>query len=335
MQPERFLHGAPYPGTLETPYPRTPSDDVGRIPMAVWSSARVPAGVRLELTGTASVVEITYQTTTGDLGYRGDHAGICFGAWRRGVEVDRADAVLGDGSVRLAIDPRGDDSPVTIYLPEGMRPVIHAVAAVDGTIEPVAPLPRWVAYGGAITQGWGASDPAHCWTAIASRTHGLDLINMGYAGIAGGDLVPAEHIAALPADVITLAFGAAFWSRTPISAQMAWAWTTGFLEIVRRAQPTTPILVMSPFLRPAAEDVPNQLHATLIDLRLAIEEATRARMAAGDNALGLASGALLISGDHMSDGIHPEDAGHEQIAAIIGPALVSMLQASDRVAVSA
>ena len=184
---------------------------------------------------------------------------------------------------------------------------------------------KGIAYGGAITQGWGASAPAHCWTAIAARTQGLDLLNMGFAGIAGGDLVPAEHIAALSADVITLSFGAAFWSRTPLSAGMALEWTRGFLELVRASHPTTPILVMSPFLRPAAEDVPNRLRATLMDLRNAIETATRQLITDGDAALGLASGALLIGAEHMSDGIHPEDEGHQQIASIVGPALTAML----------
>ena len=327
-QPEPFLRGAPYPAYGDVPYPRANPTDTSRLPADVWHASVVPVGVRLEVTGDADAVDIAYRTTNGNLGYRGDGAGITFSVWRAGHQVCEEEALLGDGMVRLSLGTSASDKPATIYLPEGMQPLIQAVTPVDGEIFPAPAQPRWIAYGDSITQGWIASGPSKAWTAIAARKAGLDLVNLGYAGAARGEIVSAEHVADLAADVITVAYGVNCWSRTPHSVGMLTEGLRGFLDVVRSGHPATPLVVISPMIRPDAEDSPNRLGATLADLRTAIEAVTRERIDGGDGALSLVAGLGIITTDHLDDGIHPGDEGHKRIAAAVVKALTASMKSA-------
>ena len=328
VQPEPFVRGAPYPAAGEVPYPRANPTDTARLPSDTWHAAVVPAGVRLELVGDAEAIDIAYRTTSGNLGYRGDGAGITFSVWRAGRKVCEEEAVLGDGLIRLSLGSAAADKPATIYLPEGMQPVIQSLTAVKGEIRPAPVLPRWIAYGDSITQGWIASGPAQGWAAIAARKAGLDLANLGYASAGRGEIVSAEHIAALPADIISISYGASCWTRVPHSVGMVTKGFTGFLDVVRDGHPEVPIVVISPVLRPDAEDEPNRLGATLADIRHAIESVARDRIVDGDRTLALVAGEGIISADHLGDGIHPDDEGHKRIASTVGKALGLALKAA-------
>ncbi len=327
-QPEPFLRGAPYPAAGEVPYPRANPTDTARLPSDTWHAAVVPVGVRLELVGDAEAIDIAYRTTSGNLGYRGDGAGITFSVWRAGRKVGEEEAVLGDGLIRVPLGSSAPDKPATIYLPEGMQPLIQSLTAVKGEISPAPDLPRWIAYGDSVTQGWIASGPAQGWAAIAARKAGLDLANMGYAAAGRGEIVSAEHIAALPADIISIAYGASCWTRTPHSIGMVAEGFTGFLDIIREGHPTAPIVVVSPVIRPDAEDEPNRLGATLADIRHTIESVTRDRIVSGDQTLALVAGEAIITADHLGDGIHPDDEGHKRIAATVGKALTQAMKAA-------
>ena len=328
-QPEPFVRGAPYPAAGDVPYPRANPTDTARLPSDTWHAAVVPAGVRLEVVGDAEAIDIAYRTFSGNLGYRGDGAGITFSVWRAGRKVCEEEAVLGDGLIRLSLGSGAPDKPATIYLPEGMQPVIQSLTAVKGELKPAPDLPRWIAYGDSITQGWIASGPAQGWAAIAARKAGLDLVNLGYAAAGRGEIVSAEHIAALPADIISIAYGASCWARVPHSVGMVAEGMTSFLDIVRDGHPDVPIVVVSPVLRPDAEDEPNRLGATLADIRHAIESVIRDRIVEGDHTLALVAGEAIINADHLGDGIHPDDEGHKRIAATVGKAMGLALKAAN------
>ncbi len=201
----------------------------------------VPVGVRLELVGDAQAIDIAYRTTSGNLGYRGDGAGITFSVWRGGRKVCEEEAVLGDGLIRLSLGSAAPDKPAIIYLPEGMQPVVQSLTAVKGEIAPAPALPRWLAYGDWTTQGWIASGPSQGWAAIAARKTGLNLVNLGYAGAGRGEIVSAEHIAALTAEIITIAYGESCWTRVPHSVGMVGEGFRAFLDVVRQGHPTTPM----------------------------------------------------------------------------------------------
>jgi lysophospholipase L1-like esterase len=306
-------------------YPRCDPGPAGlRLPADTRAAAALPVGVRFEWTGACESVEIAYRTDTRELGYRGAGAGTKFALFRGAACVAEAEAVLGEGRAQLAAG-RGAERAV-LYLPEGMRPTLLALEARGGRIEPAPPQPRWLCYGDSIAEGWCASEPANAWPHVAARAHGLDVVNLGYAGAARGELPSAEEIAQLPAELISISHGTNCWTRTPHSIELFAAGLRAFLAIVRAGHPRTPIVALSPILRPDAEAKPNRLGATLADLRAAFESVIREQSAAGDEQLHLVQGLPLVGSERLPDGIHPDDAGHAQLARALGPVLADALR---------
>jgi lysophospholipase L1-like esterase len=308
------------------PYPRCDPGPLGlRLPADTRAAAALPVGVRLEFVGEPEAVEIAYRTESDDFGYRGPGAGSGFALFRGERLVAEARARLGEGSVRLAAG-RGPERAI-VHLPEGMRPTLLGLRALGGEIAPAPPEPRWLCYGDSIVEGWKASAPALAWPALVGRRHGLDVVNLGYAGAARGELASAEEIAAQPADLITIAHGTNCWTRTPHGEALFAEGLRAFLAIVREGHPGTPILALSPILRVDAEAQPNRLGATLADLRRAFERVVAERSAAGDTRLVLVPGRDLVPAAELPDGIHPDDAGHARIARTVGPLLRAQLAA--------
>jgi lysophospholipase L1-like esterase len=325
LDPEPFLRGNAWAGSDDLPYPRADPADLDRLPGDTVGTARLPVGVRLELVGDAHALEVDYQTRTDDLGYRSEGAGTAF-TLVAGSASHSVPAALGTGTARFELsdlDGRGPDDPVVVYLPEGMRPIVRALRAVDGALEPAPRGPRWLAYGDSITEGWIASGPSGAWPAVAARRFGLDVVNLGYAGSARGELPSAQQIAALHADVISISHGTNCWTRIPFSAALFREQTRAFLAIVREGHPDTPIVVTSPILRPDAEDTPNVLGATLVDLRTTMEDVARELLEAGDAQLTLVEGGDLVGADDLPDGIHPGDHGHAVLADAFGSAVAA------------
>ena len=323
MDPAPFLRGVAFAGTSKVPYPRAKPADAPRLPLDTWMQAQIPVGVRLELTGAADAIEIDYETRTDDLGHRGDGAGRTFAAWSGTELVDEDKASLGEGTTRLSVRGRESDR-VVVYLPEGMKPVVRDIRA-SGPMSPAPAQPRWLCYGDSVAEGWIASGPALAWPHVVARERALDVTNLGYAGAARGEIVSAEHLAGLSADVISISHGTNCWTRIPHSAAQMRANLEAFLDVVRGGHPDTPILVASPIVRPDAEDTPNVLGATLGDLRIAMEEVVRGRIASGDARLRLVEGLPIVAADKLGDDVHPNDDGHRALAAALGPGLEEMV----------
>jgi lysophospholipase L1-like esterase len=325
-QPEPFLRGCAYPAWQNVPYPRASLAPPGdRLPADTRAQASLPVSVRFELTGEARALAIDCEVAGGDLGLRGEGAGVCFSAFRGGRCVSEARVRPGRQRVTLALGEGFAPSERSIvYLPEGLRPLVRALIGIEGAIAPAPAQPRWLCYGDSIAEGWVASGPAWAWPAIAGRDQGLDVANLGYAGAARGELVSAEQIAALPADVISISHGTNCWSRIPTSADAMRIGVRDFLAIVREGHPQTPIACVSPLLRPQAEATRNRLGATHADLRASFEAAVRERIASGDRHLTLIEGAPLVSPEQLPDGLHPDDAGHRAMAAAVGPRVAAL-----------
>jgi len=317
-QPEAFLRGCAWPAGGGVPYPRCDPGPAGlQLPGDTRSMAEIPAGVRFAFLGQPDALEVDYHTRTTDLGYRGEGAGTEFVLFRGDQRVDSAAARLGEGTARLRV---GEGEEVaTLYLPEGMRPTVRALRGEGGEIRPVPVQKRWLCYGDSIVEGWCASEPAGAWPHIVGRRHDLDVVNLGYAGAARGELQSAQELASLSGDVITIAHGTNCWTRTPHSADLFRAGLHAFFDLVRSGHPETPIVAVSPILRADAERRPNVLGATLADLRAVFEEAVALRREKGDRQIQLVPGRELVSQTQLPDGIHPDDEGHRRMADAIGP----------------
>lgn len=328
-QVEPFLRGCVWPAAPGVPYPRCDPGPAGqRLPADTRAAAALPVGVRLELAGEAEALELDYRTETAELGHRGAGAGTSFALFRGETLVSEAPAALGAGTARLAAG-RGP-ARALVFLPEAMRPELLALRVLGGALEPAPRQPRWLCYGDSIVEGWKASAPAFAWPAQLGRRHGLDAVNLGYAGAARGEIASAEEIAALPADAITIAYGTNCWTRTPHGAPLFAEGLRAFLAIVREGHPETPIVALSPILRADAERQKNRLGATLADLRAAFERVVEERIAAGDARLALVKGGALVPAGELPDGIHPDDRGHARIAQAVGPVIEAQLRAASR-----
>jgi lysophospholipase L1-like esterase len=317
-----FLRGLAWPAADDVAYPRADPADIRRLPSDTWAAAMLPVGVRLEISGSARHINLEYVTRNPAPSY-GLAPRSTFSVWRNGEQIDEREASIGSGTVRLLLG-EGSDRAI-VYLPESLRPMVTRLDPIDGTIEPAPQEPRWLAYGDSIAEGWVASTTPASWVSIVGRTRGLDAINLGYAGAARGEVVSAEQLARVEADVISVTHGTNCWGMIPFSSDMMRSTTEAFLRIVRSGHPGVPIVVASPILRPDAEDRPNRLGATLGDIRNAMEEAVRA---VGDELTTLVSGKDLLPAHLLADGIHPNDEGHQVLAGQLGAAVYQAAQRS-------
>ncbi len=316
MDPARFLHGNPFPSTSRVPYPRAKPGD-GRVCGDTWQMATFPVGVRLEFVGDASEIAIAYETKTADAAWQR----CAFELWRDGELVSSADAAAGHGEVRLAC---GTGGRAVVYFPERAQPRIDSIEPLGGSIDLPPGQPRWLCYGDSIAEGWNASMPSRAWPSIVGRDHELDLLNLGYAGAARGELASAEQVAELAADVISISFGTNCWSRVPFTTGLMRETLHAFIDVVRTGHPDTPIVVQSMVLRPDAEDSGNGLGTTHAELRAVIEDVAMAR-GATDKKLRLVEGLNILDASMLDDGLHPNDAGHRAIAAAMGAALEEVI----------
>ncbi|QGV81653.1 GDSL-type esterase/lipase family protein [Streptomyces ficellus] len=323
QDPVPFLRGTAWLDTRGRALRADPAD-LGRLPWETAQRAALPIGVRLEFTvspGTRAV-EIRYRAAVPDSSQELRDVAHCFALWEgdtclRETIPDPAE----ETKVTIPLPPDGRTGPFTVHPPESQAPEILGVRAVDGTLSPAAPRPRWLVHGDSITEGWWSTRPAHAWPAVAGRALGVDAVNLGYAGSARGELSIAQQLARLPADLLTLAFGTNCWSGVPHSAPLLYETTRAFISLVRQGHPDTPLLLLSPLLRPEAESTANALGATLAELRTAMEEAVRDLAADGDGRLDLLPGRDLIGPGQLADGLHPDDAGHARVAEAVAVAL--------------
>ena len=203
---ERFVRGCAWPAGGGMSYPRCDPGPQGlRLPADTRAAAALPVGVRLEFSGECEAIELDYRTETRELGHRGAGAGTVFALYRGVKRIDSAEASLGEGTVRLAAG--SGPEPGIVYLPEGMRPTVLALRAQGGDGAPAPHGPRWLCYGDSIAEGWCASEPAGAWPHIVARERGYDVVNLGYAGAARGEIASAEELAALPADLVSISHG--------------------------------------------------------------------------------------------------------------------------------
>ncbi|GAA2302889.1 hypothetical protein GCM10010431_22760 [Streptomyces kunmingensis] len=304
-----FVRGAAWWAPDGRPVRADPADR-DRLPADTWERARMPAGVRLRFTARGvTAVEVAYeaQEPSEADGRRGMPPVFTVIG---GVDV-RADP--GAHVARLPL-PRPDGT-YTVQLPERLRPLIRDLRVRgDGTLEPAPPRPRWLVYGDSLAEGRAATRPHFTWPSVAGRALGVEDVNLGYAGAARGELASAQQLASLKADLLTIAFGTDCWSRTPHSAPLLYETLRAFLTVVRAGHPYVPLLVLSPALRPEAEAAPNELGATLAELRDAVERAARDAVDGGDKRLVLLPGRDLLTAEHLVDGVHPGDRGHLLLA---------------------
>ncbi|WNM24190.1 SGNH/GDSL hydrolase family protein [Demequina capsici] len=320
-----------------------------------------PSGVRIVAATEATAIELVVLATR--YGYRGAPARpdgvfdlLVDGALHSQASLRTATTVVTDmatgDTVVEAAQPealRFDNLPVGPKTLEIWLPTHEALELVelrsDAPVVPVpADAPAWLHHGSSISHGSNATHPTGTWPAIAARTAGVALTNLGFGGGALLDPFTARTMRDTPADLLSIKMGINLVNADLMRLRAFGPAVHGFLDTVRDGHPDTPLLVITPILCPIHEDAPGPgafdmealargelrfiatgdpaevAHGrlTLAVIRRELERIVRERQAT-DPHLHLVDGLSLygladVDAHPLPDALHPDAATHRLMA---------------------
>ncbi|MGP7959806.1 SGNH/GDSL hydrolase family protein [Sanguibacter sp. A247] len=145
---------------------------------------------------------------------------------------------------------------IEIWLPHNETLDIVEVRA-NAAVTPTAPTGRrWVHHGSSISQGSNAAHPTGTWTAIAARSGGVELRNLGFGGSALLDPFMARLMRDTPADLLSVALGINLVNADLMRLRAFRAGIHGFLDTVRDGHRATPLLIITPLHCRIHEETP-------------------------------------------------------------------------------
>ena len=229
---------------------------------------------------------------------------------------------------------------VEIWLPHDETTDLLGLRS-DAPLEPVPETGRvWLHHGSSISQGSNATSPTGIWPAIAARSAGVSLVNLGFGGSALLDPFVARTIRDAPADMISIKLGINLVNLDLMRLRALGPAVHGFLDTIRDGHPTTPLLVVSPIFCPIHEETPgpgvadfstgrpqfrasgNPAEVAAGKLTLRVIRETLARIVTqrqeADQAIHYLDGRDLYGADDyadlpLPDGLHPDAATHHLI----------------------
>ncbi len=316
------------------------------------------SGVRLQLTTEATAIELELLPTT--LAYVGmPERPAVIDLIVDGALVERRPLASGN---RIVIQrpmttgtlERGEPSAVRfsglaagmkrveIWLPQTATVALRQLSVSDGarteatTAAQQQAARRWVHYGSSISHCMEADGPTNTWPAVAARLANADLQSIGLGGQCHLDQFVARTIRDLDVDVISMKVGINVVNAESLKERTFISALNGFIDTVRDGHPTTPYLVVSPIICPAAEDRPGPTVPdasgvfgvvdrppalsvgclTLRRIREIIADTVERRRTLGDDNLHYLDGLKLFgeadTGD-LPDGLHPNNTGYHRI----------------------
>lgn len=174
--------------------------------------------------------------------------------------------------------------------------------------EPLKDSRPIVIYGTSITQGGCASRPGSAFTNILSRKLQMEFLNFGFSGNGQNHLEVAEILATIKNPAMFIMDSEA----NSISAKLINERVPRFLDMIRKAYPDIPILVLSkiPYGKRYAVELPSLKE----EFRTIVEQ----KRAAGDKNIHFVDGSEFFDAHDYSentvDGAHPTDRGFAQMA---------------------
>ncbi|MBR6916255.1 MAG: hypothetical protein IKN36_07835, partial [Clostridia bacterium] len=172
-------------------------------------------------------------------------------------------------------------------------------------------------YGSSITQGACASRPGLSYPAILGRRLDFEVINLGFSGSARGERVVAELIASLPLSAFVFDY-----DHNAESAEELERTHEPFFKIVREAQPSLPIIMIS-----KADGLSGREQT--LKRRDVIKKNYESALARGDRNVWFIDGTLIYGDDAENctvDNAHPNDIGFRHMVDAIYPVLKEALE---------
>ena len=299
-----------------------------RIPEDVFDGGKQTAGARLRFrtdSGSLSIRAIypkfgirTNMTSFTAHGVSAYVDGLCWSAKIPGPDGGEAELGLFSGADREMRD-------VCLYLPL-YGPIEMLAIGVDDDASFESPTPFAVDgpaifYGTSITQGGCASRPGLSHQATVGRALNIDYANYGFSGKGRCERELAEALAEAKASCFVLDVG------QNTSVEMLDERFRTFVDVLREAQPETPLLATSPIFYNAA--LWSRGHREQVDAkREIIRTAIQGRKDAGDVNAHLLEAADYHGGDVTDgavDGGHPNDLGFARMAEGLRPKLAEIL----------
>ncbi|MBQ4106582.1 MAG: SGNH/GDSL hydrolase family protein [Lentisphaeria bacterium] len=233
----------------------------------------------------------------------------------RPFEVYGPESRTPDYTLSLELPGDGAIHRVEIHLPHLVETAICGLAVADGAaVKPVRTAPKIIFIGDSITQGMTVSAPHRTFYARIAAFHRCDFRNICVGG-ADTSAAAGRLACAIPWKMAIYAFGTNDHAHnTPLDTLTAEV--TGALKALCRRR-SAKIVVQTPLWRadapPVAEKQPNQLGLLLQDYRDTIAAVAR------EFPVTLIDGRDLLPADpaFFVDGLHPNDAGAERIAAAL------------------
>lgn len=311
---------------------RLPRRLQGTFRAPVWDLAQHPSGGRFRFRTDSARLTLSaanpdtstmhHMTTVGQSGFDLYVDGLYRGsAWPDAQGRIRKEWTLG---------PAGRLREITLYLPL-YKPVTLERIVLDDGAHAAAPTPfvrpgPVVYYGSSITQGGCAENPGLSYPAILGRRLGMDFVNLGFSGNGLGEPAVAEAVAELDA----AAFVLDHWANP--SPEVYRDTLPGFVDILRRHHPKTPILVVGPFWLPS-ENGSEEARDSQERKRSIGRSFVETRRKAGDRNLVFVDGRDMISREQASgyvDGVHPNSLGFAHCADGLEPHLRKVLRLGRR-----
>ncbi len=302
----------------ESFYDRLPASVKEGCREELWTLSTNSAGIAIRFRTNSTTIGVKWtvrqQMNMGHMttvGIRGvDLYRLTDDGWRH-VNSGRPSAKSKENSGVLISNMASEYAEYMLYLPlyDGVSDVQIGVDRGAVIEQPAVATPRAdrsvVFYGTSITQGGCANRAGMCYSSILSRDMDFEAINLGFSGNARCDLYIAEAMARLNPTAYFLDF-------VPnCTAKMIEERAIEFIEVIRKAHPTTPIIMIDSYKFPPSQfnlEQRSQLEAKTVEMRKVAEHFKR------DKNFYFYEGASYNDDECSVDGAHLTDLGFKAMA---------------------
>ena len=202
-----------------------------------------------------SNVSLTYDDGEGEQHLSVGHTNGDLRVWNGTVNTGITEGENSVAEFELPATAEGNPREITLWLPHNCEIQLIDLTA-NAPLLAAEPKVNWIHYGSSISHAQEAKTPADTWPAQVARALGADLYSLGLAGSANAEMFAARTISNAPADLVTLKIGINIVNGANMTLRTFVPAIHSFIDEVRAGHPGVPIVLISPFVMPAAEDHP-------------------------------------------------------------------------------